>query len=159
VPWAEQADRPSLRIMSSRQTCLRKCLCGESMTASSGILCVPSDATITSSMALYSATALSCRYEVVEAAAGAPSLFGASLPPNKTGPQVTHDGHDKDFGGWRPAICISINVSSTSSRCLDPSLLPACTPLGQWPYSGRIGAQLICDIMDMIRDPSATRRC
>jgi hypothetical protein len=31
---------------------------------------------------------LPCRWEVVEAAAGAPSLTGASLPPNTTGPQV-----------------------------------------------------------------------
>lgn len=32
--------------------------------------------------------ALLCRYEVVEAAAGATRLYGASLPPNKVGPQV-----------------------------------------------------------------------
>jgi hypothetical protein len=29
-----------------------------------------------------------CRFEVVEAAAGAPKLFAASIPVGKTGPQV-----------------------------------------------------------------------
>lgn len=29
--------------------------------------------------------------QVVEAASGAPDLFGSSLPPNKTGPQVGSD--------------------------------------------------------------------
>lgn len=33
-------------------------------------------------------TVFPARWEVVEAGAGAPILFGASLPPNMTGPQV-----------------------------------------------------------------------
>lgn len=30
-----------------------------------------------------------CRWEVIEAAAGAPQLYGASLPVNMTGPEVS----------------------------------------------------------------------
>ena len=35
-----------------------------------------------------SATTLLCRWEVIEAATGAPVLYGATLPANMTGPQV-----------------------------------------------------------------------
>lgn len=46
-----------------------------------------------------SANTLLCRWEVIEAATGAPVLYGATLPANMTGPQVDSP-HSPALKNW-----------------------------------------------------------
>jgi hypothetical protein len=59
-----------------------------------------------------------CRFEVVEAAAGAPKLFAASIPVGKTGPQVTAIS----LYPSSPAVALPLLKHTPALHCMSSSM-------------------------------------